>query len=117
MSKFSRIMLDKESLKLIKEGKKMLNKFFQSSIILAFEKTMTLFIKFLFSLVNFWNCAANIALGLAKLAGRLMKISRNLVPGRLSRLYFIKCLQLLTPYRRKSLVYLKSHFYQNKKWN
>ncbi len=65
--------------------------------------------------VTFWDCIADIAPGLAKLASRLMEVPGNSVPGKLSRLYFTKCLQLLTPYKGKSLVYSKSHYHQNKK--
>ncbi len=66
-------------------------------------------------LVTFWDCVADIASGLAKLTGRLMEIPGNSVPGKQSRLYFTKYLQLLTPYRGKSLVYPKSHPHQNEK--
>ncbi len=67
--------------------------------------------------VTFWDWAADIAPGLAKLAGRLMEVPGNSVLGKQSRLYFTKCLQLLTPYRGKSLVYSKSHPHQNEKWD
>lgn len=40
--------------------------------------------------VTFWDCAADISPGLAKLAGRLMEVPGNSVPGKQSRLYFAK---------------------------
>ncbi len=46
-------MLDKDALRLIKGGKKMPNKFFQSSVILAFGKTVILFIEFLLQYTKF----------------------------------------------------------------
>lgn len=52
-TRFSKIILDKDAPRLIKEEKRILSKIFQFFMILAFKKTMILFIKILFLYIKF----------------------------------------------------------------